>query len=90
MSSSSEYNTFSDSDWATFISTTEAISGIEAAQDGPPDTSLPENDAIFADLINFYIDHTQLKTDATLAQIDQLCKEAKEYSFKVGRSRNKR
>ena len=28
------------------------------------------------------IDHTQLKPDATIAQFDQLCEEAKKYSFK--------
>ena len=33
-----------------------------------------------------YIDHTLLKLDANQAQIDQLCEEAKEHSFKVGAS----
>ena len=32
-----------------------------------------------------YFDHTLLKLDATAAQIDQLCEEAKEYGFKVCR-----
>ena len=31
--------------------------------------------------INTYIDHTLLKADATLAQIEQLCEEAKKYEF---------
>ena len=31
-----------------------------------------------------YIDHTLLKLDATEEQIDQLCKEARQYEFKVG------
>ena len=31
--------------------------------------------------INTYIDHTLLKADATLAQIQQLCEEAKTYQF---------
>jgi len=30
-----------------------------------------------------YIDHTLLKLDATEQQVDKLCNEAKEYSFKV-------
>ena len=80
----SKFSTFSSDDWATFISAiVEDIPATEKAQHESRDVSLHENDAILADLINFYIDHTQLKTDATPSQIDQLCEEAKEYSFKV-------
>jgi deoxyribose-phosphate aldolase len=32
-----------------------------------------------------YIDHTLLKLDATEAQIDQLCQEARTYNFKASR-----
>jgi deoxyribose-phosphate aldolase len=33
--------------------------------------------------ISSYIDHTNLKPDATEASIKQLCKEAKKYNFKA-------
>ncbi|KAI9667391.1 MAG: hypothetical protein M1821_000206 [Bathelium mastoideum] len=84
MSKSPNFGTFSDGDWATFISATEeGILADDAVQSVPLYKSLPDHDAVFADSINSYIDHTQLKTDAKLSQIDQLCQEAKEYDFKT-------
>ncbi|KAL9094042.1 MAG: hypothetical protein Q9165_003712 [Trypethelium subeluteriae] len=84
MSNPRNFSTFSNDDWATYISGVgEGISTIEATQNRSSDASATEHDAILADSINSFIDHTQLKTDATLAQINQLCEEAKEYSFKT-------
>ncbi|KAF2232934.1 deoxyribose-phosphate aldolase [Viridothelium virens] len=84
MSNPRNFSTLSNDDWVTFISgIEEGISTIKESQDRSSDASSTGHDAILADSINSFIDHTQLKTDATLSQIDQLGEEAKEYSFKT-------
>lgn len=60
------------------------VSLIDAAEKKLPETyemySAPEPGTVeFAK----YIDHTLLKLDATEEQIDQLCREALDYNFKV-------
>lgn len=64
----------------------EWLSVIEKAEQGVPTTfavyktpgsGTPESAQ--------YIDHTLLKLDATKHQIEELCEQAREYSFKVSR-----
>ena len=70
------YTRFSRQEWSAFI---------DAAEKRIPEPSekfdAPE---IGTAQLAKYIDHTLLKLDATEEQVDQLCKEAKEYNFKVG------
>ncbi|MCJ1245656.1 hypothetical protein MMC30_002860 [Trapelia coarctata] len=66
---------FSQDDWAAVIDAAEKkLPEIYEKQNAPEPGSVQ---------LAKYIDHTLLKLDATEEQIDQLCKEAKEYNFKV-------
>ena len=65
-----------DEEWAAIID--------QAYKDLP--TDFPSYDCPDPGTAEFaqYIDHTLLKEDATTAQIQQICEEAKKYQFKVG------
>ena len=90
MSNNTNFTSFSDKDWTVHVSEVENnIESIHVSQDEPDDATTQRDDAAIADHIAQYIDHTQLKTDATLAQIDQLCEEAQEYGFKVSTVRSR-
>ena len=66
-----------DQDWAEYI--TKRSSEVEIDDS----TTDHYSGTPTASELAKYIDHTQLKPDATEQQIDQLCNEAKEYGFKV-------
>ncbi|KAI9689274.1 MAG: hypothetical protein M1820_010185 [Bogoriella megaspora] len=83
MTDNLDLNAFHNEDWATHISVVEESIESTESQHVPSQESREESDVAIADNIAQYIDHTQLKTDATLSQIDQLCKEASDYQFKT-------
>ena len=68
---------YSQEEWASIIE--------DAYQSLPSD--FPKYDVPSSGSLEFakLIDHTLLKLDATPAQVDKLCEEAKEYKFKVRR-----
>jgi hypothetical protein len=84
MSSNTGPLSFSDADWAThLLNIQQTLSNSEQALNGIVQAAIPSSDADIAATISQYIDHTQLKPDATLDLVDTLCKEAQEYRFKV-------
>ena len=72
------FQDWTDQEWA------EAIAKRAAEVDNNNSTTDYCSDIPAVSELAKYIDHTQLKPDATEQQIDQLCREAKEYGFKVG------
>ena len=65
-------NRYTDQEWASIIATT--VSAINNSKSDKPVYPLPKS-------IPGTIDHTLLKLDATPAQIDNLCAEARVHAF---------
>ena len=63
---------------AIFSATREA-----SEEDGNPPSNLKNELDDFAQILPDYIDHTCLKPEATEADIDKLCAEAKKWDFHV-------
>jgi deoxyribose-phosphate aldolase len=72
---------YKDAEWTSIIGDAEKNISISQISHSP---SLVDGSPAS---IAQYIDHTQLKLDATEAQIDELCKEAQQYGFAVLRYR---
>ena len=88
MTSSETKDDWTDDRWADFIG--NYVKHVELLVDlGKPDNfATPLADIKSASDPRFHksIDHTLLKPDATLEQIDELCEEAVKYGFKVSLS----
>jgi len=69
----------SDSEWRSEIART--INAVES--DPSPSLRSYTSPVLTAKALAQCMDHTLLKTDATSAQVDVLCDEAREYGFKV-------
>jgi len=68
-------NRYTDAEWASIIATTvSAINNTNSSSSTKPVYPLPKS-------IPATIDHTLLKLDATPAQIDNLCAEARVHGF---------
>ena len=78
---STTFGTFNDKEWAEHIEKVrDSVGSFEQKRVSDAKDTIETNIDVSS-----YIDHTQLKLDATAAQIDQLCQEARNANFKVGR-----
>jgi deoxyribose-phosphate aldolase len=77
-------NRYTDAEWAAQIAETQRhILNEKGEWEGKGDLKKGEKPGSLGELASM-VDHTVLKLDATTAQIDTLCSEARTEGFKVG------